>query len=181
MTFAEELQHAISVQPVIDSAVNETRVLKKRETDVTVYGIAQGFDLLYDLCVSKDVFRRPFWADMDIPGKTDREELEAFVNLNCPDPNQTAIWTNGRFCSLLVRINNMLCHYVFLVGHLTMPERRDLLRALFDVGIKELRYESDDKNPYQNALATSPEYKHQQLRRQNHWTTFTRPINERPE
>jgi hypothetical protein len=177
MTFAQELQHAIAVEPVLDSypmpmrppaeaseeelaawrvafeAWRESRVPKPRDPGlVRVLEVEEGFEHLLAVCRAKKLFDRPMWQEMGFAG-TDGEQLQAFLARKCPDPAQAALWTQGTYFRLLVRTESDVAYSALSVGFgMTEENRQECYRALYDVGIRELRNHARPDNPHTQTM-----------------------------
>lgn len=171
MTFAEELRHAISVEPVLDApdwpgddapieaklAWREARIPKPRDPGTTrVLEIEEGFRELLAVCRSKDLFTRPMWLEMGFEGD-DEAQLRAFLAVKCPVPGDAALWIiethKGTFCRLLIRTHPAIAYSALSVGSgMTEDNRRETYRALWDVGIRELRNHARPDNPHTKTM-----------------------------
>lgn len=162
MTFAEELRHVISVEPVLDSypapdmpAPGEpdiawteydnlygewvkSRIPKKRDPGpVRVLEVWEGFDELLVMCRAKDLFNRPVWTEMNPSGGTDKEQLEKFLRTKILLPSLGALWTQGTYFRLFFRVNPWICYATLSVGSgMTIENGDEAHRALYDVGIR---------------------------------------------
>lgn len=165
MTFAEELRHVVSVEPILDNSLPEplrpipgtasdeewasfdiaynvwlnTRIPKRRDPGlVRVLEVWEGFEEFFVFCQTKNLFNLPVWAEMDFKG-TDREQLTQFLKIKVPLPSWAALWTQGTYFKLLVKVAPDICFYTFVIGSgITSENNDETNRALYDVGIREI-------------------------------------------
>jgi hypothetical protein len=153
MTFADELRHAARTAP---AGINGHRTAHPREPVADVLAPAEGFDRLLALCQAKGVFARPFWTEMGLPGPDDAAQLQQFVARKCPVPAEAACWLTPTSAFLFTRLRPRAVYWAFTVATATpIPEavRQDARRALWDVGIREVRADYHPENPHTQSAA----------------------------
>jgi hypothetical protein len=130
VTLADELRHV--------APADRVRVLE----------VTDGFTELLDVCRKKALFTRPMWTVMALEGD-DETQLWAFLARKCPDERQAALWTPGPYFRLLVRTHPTIAYSALSVGSgMTEANRTETYRALYDVGIRELRNHALPDNPH---------------------------------
>lgn len=172
MTFAQELRHVLSVEPILTStpppaqpfggtdedwvkydqdynAWKATRIPKKRDPGlVRVLEVWETFDELLLMCQQKGIFTMPFWTAMNLKGDTDAKQLETFLRIKVPLVPWATLWTQGTYFRLLVKTTSMSCYTALLVGSGASDNLTDMYRALWDVGIREYSHHIHKDNPY---------------------------------
>lgn len=134
MTFAQELRHV---------APPGVRVLE----------VDEGFDELLIVCQKKHLFGRDIWVMLAYPGDSNQEQLKVFFAETCPNLQETALWTQGTYFRVLYRKFPMVAWSRLSVGSgMTLENRQECYRALWDVGIRELHNRVLPDNPHTKTI-----------------------------
>lgn len=134
MSFAQELRHV---------APPGVRVLE----------VTEGFDELLGVCRKKHLFDRPVWTVLDYPGDSEEAQLHVFFKETCPKTQEAALWTQGTYFRVVYRKYQTIAWSRLSVGSgMTLENRQDFYRALWDVGIRELHNRVLPDNPHTKTI-----------------------------
>ena len=203
MTFAQELRHAVSVEPILDStpppaqpfggsdedwiayditykAWKESRIPKKKDPGpIRVLEVWEGFDEFLVICEQKGIFDMQMWTEMSLTGDTPAAQLSSFIKRKVPLPTWACLWTQGTYFRLLVRVSSTIVHSALSVGVNLQPldQRLPMYRGLWDCGIKTIEHQLLPDNPYTRVLMARGEYTYEMVGKywRGHLTFTERP------
>jgi len=192
MTFAEELRNAVTHDPARPlpipaedageaawDAYQRSRYPQPRVTAVRVLEVEEGLPELMNMALSKDLFNRSVWVRMGLQGAPEAQMRE-YLTWWVQDPTQAALWTQGTYFRVLVRLSQTTVFSLITVGQGTTRENRyELYRALWDVGVERFYGHMRKDHPHlQKVLADVPEIQQEPYRTEDS-VTLIYPVDAR--